>query len=402
MIEYIEDFDYGGTVAEKEVAFKLWPTTGNKVCLVDADLLPYRVGYTLDPIKVTQAEMLVREGHCKDIKSTPQFESAFESLCMTLNKWIRDTGCDSALLYSTKSSSNFRLDIAFTDPYKGQRPSGKPPFFQELKDAMTERLGCELADGIEADDKLSIEAWRRIFSEGFVAGSPMHKEMCDCVIASSDKDSTITPVWHYNPDTGKLQWITQLGSLLPKYNKKMVNHYEYQGTGEYWKRGDKAGQEKTKRVLIGKKPSSALTDLKGTGLKFFYAQIVMGDASDNYKGLPNVGMTGAFNLLDNCKSEKELYFKVLGAYKEVYGSGKHWCPHYKGTQSYYDLCMDLTGEPPEDWEIWKGRGAYLTAYERMLEQGRLAWMQTFEGDIWRKDKSPIIDPHDLEFWQCRN
>lgn len=402
MIEYLEDFDYGGSIAEKEVAFKLWPTTGSRVCLVDADLLPYRVGYSLDPIRYMEAEALVEGGHYKTLKDTPHFESAFDSLCQTLNKWIRESKADSALLYSTKSDDNFRLNIAFTDPYKGQRTSEKPPFFSELKEAMTERLGCKLSEGIEADDDLSIEAWRRIRAEGFEAGSAMHKELCDCVIASSDKDSTITPLWHYNPDTGKLQWTTELGELLPRYKNAMVNHYEYVGTGEYWKRGEKAGQEKTKRVLIGQKPSSALIDLKGSGLKFFYAQIIMGDMADNYKGLKGKGMTAAYELLNNCTSEKELYFAVLGLYKEVYGKGKHWCAHYKGREDYYDLYLDVHGTPPPDWELWKGRGAYLTAYERMLEQGRLAWMMTYRGDIWRKDKGDIIDPHDLEFWKCKN
>ncbi|AHN84691.1 5'-3'exonuclease (endogenous virus) [Gutovirus Vc1] len=398
MIGYYEGFDYGGGIAEKEDNFILWSTTGSRTCLVDADLLPYRVGFTINETSYLAAKALVADGTCKDIKDTPQFESAFDQLCATLNKWVRDTKCDSAILYSTKSDSNFRLDIAYTDCYKGQRTAEKPPFFQELKDAMTDALGCELADGIEADDKLSIEASRRTKLLGVVAGSLQHKEFCDCVIASSDKDSAITPCWNYNPDTRKLQWVTKMGELLPKYKNAMVKDYAIVGTGVFWKRGEKAGQEKTKRVCIGEKPSSAIEKLKGSGLKFFYAQIIMGDMADNYKGLKGKGMTAAYELLNNCKTEKELYLATLAAYKEVYGTGKHWCPHYKGTQSYYDEHVEHKGCEPEDWEFWKGKGAWLTAYDRMLEQGRLAWMMTYEGDIWRKDKGAVIDPHDKEFW----
>lgn len=398
-VPYYEGFDYGGVVADKEDNVVLWPTEGNRVCLVDADLLPYKVGFTIDTVNYLTAKTLVEEGCFPRIEDTPQFESAFDQLCSSLNRWVRDCKCDAAILYSTESSSNFRLDIAYTNPYKGQRPAEKPPFFSELKQAMTERLGCVLVSGMEADDALSMEASRRmnlLLDEG--AGSAM-KDLADWVVASSDKDSTITPGWNYNPDTRKLRWINRIGTLEPKYKNAMVNHYEYIGTGKFWTKGEKAGQEKTTRVLVGKKPSTALDDLKGTGLMFFYAQIIMGDAADNYKGLKGRGLTAAYEALCNCRTEKDMYMTVLAMYKEVYGTGKHWCPHYKGTQEYYDLHCDVHGTPPPDWEVWKGRGAYLTAYDRMLEQGRLAWMWQCGGDVWRKDKGATIDPHDLEFWK---
>ncbi len=404
MIEYYEGFDYGGEVAEKDTHFKLWPTTGNKTCLVDADLLPYKVGFMIDAIHYLEAEALVAGGSFRSIKETPQFESAFEDLCKSLNYWIRSSGCDSAILYSTDSSTNFRLDIAYTSPYKGQRHQEKPPFFSELKSEMTNRLGCVLSNGIEADDMLSIEASvrnRSLVSQGVALGSTAHKEFCDFVIASSDKDSTITVGNNYNPDTRKLQWITELGELLPKYKKGMVKDYQYVGTGQYWTRGENAGQEKTKRVLVGEKPSSAIEKLRGSGLKFFYAQIIMGDVADNYVGLSGKGKTYAYNLLNNCTSERELYMATLAAYEEYYGKGTHWCPIYKGTSEYATEYNSVYGRMPPDYEEWKGRGAYLTAYDRMLEQGRLAWMQQFEGDIWRKEKGRVISANDKEFWKCR-
>lgn len=401
MIEYFEGFDYGGEVAEKTNNIIVWPTTGNKTCLVDADLLPYRVGFMIDNLKYLEAVSLVDSGHYESLKDTPQFENAFQQLCATLNKWVRACSCDSALLYSTKSDGNFRLSIAYTDEYKGQRSKEKPPFFNELKDAMTEKLGCLLCDGIEADDMLSIKAHEFIKELGVDAGSSAHKEFSNYTIASSDKDSTITAGENYNPDTGKLIWVVPLGDLRPKYKNAMVKAYEYVGTGEYWKRGEKAGQEKTKRVLVGEKPSSAITDLKGSGLKFFYSQILTGDSADNYRGILGLGKTAALNALDGCTSEKELYNAVLSLYKKHYGEGVHWCPHFRGTQEYCDNYFELNGTVPPDWDVWKGRGAWLTAYDRMLEQGRLAWMQTYQGDIWRKEKGRIIDANDLEFWQCK-
>lgn len=403
MIEFLPDFDYGGEVAEKECNFILWPKEGGRTALIDADLLPYRVGFITDELEYQEALSLVESGDYKSIKDTPQFEKAFDTLCMILNSWVRKAGCKSAILYSTKSDENFRLDIAYSSPYKGQRvTSSKPPFFEELKEEMTTRLGCFLAEGNEADDWLSIEAWRRfkenLEPQGVIAGSKEHQEFCDCVIVSNDKDSTITPVYNLNPDTMVLQWVDQIGKLEPKFKDAMIKSYEVRGTGEFWTRGDKKGQEKTKRVCVGEEPSKSIEKLRGSGLMFFYSQIITGDSADNYKGLKGKGNTVAYELLSSCKTEKDLYITTLKLYKEVYGNGEIWRPNYKGTKDYYELCMESKGRPPEDWDFWKGKGAFLNAYDLMLEQGRLAWMQTYEGEIWREGKGRVINPHDKEFW----
>ena len=402
MIPYYEGFDYGGEVAEKEVNVKIWETDGARTCLVDADLLPYRVAFTISDTSYLAAMALVEDSTCSSIRETPQFESAFDQLCKMLNSWIKKTKCDSALLYTTKSSTNFRLNIAYSDGYKGQRGAIKPPFFQELKEEMTSVLGCELADGIEADDRLSMEASRRTRLLGVLAGSIQHKELCDCVIASSDKDSTITPSWNWNPDTGKMIWVSLIGELEPKYKKAVVKDYAVVGTGVFYKRGENAGKEKTKRVLIGDKPSSAIDKLNGHGLRFFYSQLIMGDTADNYKGLDGIGKTRAYNLLCNLTTSKDLYMAVLKEYRLYYGEGTHWCPHYKGKDNYNEQYNAAHGEDSPDWLFWKGKGAWLTAYDRMLEQGRLAWMLQSDGDIWRKDKGAIIDPHDKEFWHDKS
>lgn len=426
MPDYIPDFDYGGDIAEKQNSFKLWPTIGSKTGLVDADLLPYRVGFVLDELKYLEAKSLVEEGAFGSVRETPQFEDAFEQLCCMLNRWLNECSCDSAILYSTHSSSNFRLDIAFSDCYKGQRLADKPPFFSELKQEMTDRLDCILCKDVEADDYLSIEAWRRFRLElepqGIIAGSSQHKELCDVVVISSDKDSTITPCFNYNPDTKVLRWVDSIGCLLPKYKKAMIKKWEVQGTGEfnfvweeegtgeYFSRGARQGMEKTrkvkvnttektKRVCIGETPSTAIEDLKGTGLKFFYSQIITGDMADNYKGLKGKGATLALSVLDNCTTERQLYEATLKCYQEHYGMEKQWVPNYQGTEDYYDNYMTLHGKPPEDFDYWRGKGAYLSAFDRMMEQGRLAWMQTYLGDIWRKDRAVIINPHDKGgFW----
>lgn len=407
------EFDYGGEVAAKEVHVKVWDREGNRTALIDADLLPYQIAFAADAQLGMTAQLLVDEGYYPSLYETPQLEELFDSLCMTLNSWIRLCGCDSAILCTTRSDDNYRIALAYTSEYKGDRAEDKPVFFEELKRAMKERLNTldsseyytEYPDGNmycnEADDLLSILSWDSVRELGFnpsLVGSIQHKELCSVVVCSSDKDSTITPVYNYNPRKKRMQWVTKIGALEPKLVGKEVARYEYVGTGEYWKRGEKAGQEKTKRVQVGTMPSKAIKDLKGSGLKFFYAQILMGDPADNYQGLPQCGMTGAYELLDGCSTEEELYIAVLGRYKDYYGKGKHWCPNYRGTEDYFTKVLESTGHPPADWEFWKGKGMHLTAYDRMLEQGRLAWMQTFNGEVWRHHKSPALFGNDKEAW----
>ncbi|AWD90651.1 exonuclease-like protein [Pseudomonas phage Nerthus] len=371
-----DGFNYGGEIAERDIHFKLWPTSGNRTALVDADLLPYQIGYAVAAhyaLSYTQACYLVDEGHAATLRDTPQYADAWEMLCKELNAWITAAGCDSALLFVTDSAKNFRLDIAFTEDYKGQRNPDKPPYFYELKEDVVKLLGAIVSDGEEADDLISIAVYDAAKVLGVDVGSPEHREFCTTVVCSSDKDSCITGGLHYDPRKQVLRFIDKLGVLEPKTKLNEVNDYAqwplvkgepvnpamHQGPYDTWSRGAKAGEVKTKRVLLGRKESVSIVDLKGTGLKFFYAQLLIGDDADNYSGIPGKGPTYAYDLLDKCQSEKELYTAVLGAYKEHYGTGTHLATNFRGGRKH------------------------LTAYQRMLEQGRLAWMQTFKGDIWR-------------------
>ncbi len=361
------EFDYGGVVAEQDVHFKLWPIDGNRTALVDADFLPYVVGYTTDPLKSLVAQQSVVDGLVDRIENTQEFMDAFDQLCSTLNFWINDSGCDSAILYCTQSDMNYRMSVAFTDPYKGTRKEEKPPFFYELKQAMQDKLGCILAQGEEADDLLGHEIYRRnllLAEQGVVLGSSMHKELCDFVVVSGDKDLRTKCGMHYVPREQQTRWVTPLGSLELKY----------------------------------KKDSTTVSDLKGDGLKFFYAQLIMGDTVDNYKGIPRKGAAFAYQILEPCTSEKELYMAVLKAYKDKYGDGEHVLQNYRGTETFRFKYYQLHGKNPPRYDEFFGRKANLTAYQRMLEQGRLAWIQDKKGEIWRDGKGHCPLGEDITAW----
>ena len=50
------------------------------------------------------------------------------------------------------------------------------------------------------------------------------------------------------------------------------------------------------------------------GLKFFYTQILTGDSSDNIKGIYGVGPKKAAKILEDCKTEQDMYQECVRAY----------------------------------------------------------------------------------------
>lgn len=107
----------------------------------------------------------------------------------------------------------------------------------------------------------------------------------DCVVASIDKDMLQLPCWHFN--FGRNEW--------------------------------------TKVEPIG-------------GLKFFYTQMLTGDAADNIKGLHGIGPKKADKLLGGCDTEDTM-----------------WEAIYKA----YDGNLD-----------------------RIVENARLLWLRRYEGEMW--------------------
>lgn len=74
------------------------------------------------------------------------------------------------------------------------------------------------------------------------------------------------------------------------------------------------------------------------GNKFFYTQILTGDAADNIKGIHRVGPVKAGKMLEGLTTEQELY----------------------------EACVD----------------AYGGDVDRVLENARLLWLRRYEGELW--------------------
>lgn len=389
-------FDMGAPVYEKPASYKLWPTTGSFTALVDADLLPYIVGYTTEEAKYAKALLRVEEGECSTLEETPECEDAVDQLDWTVNHWVEMARADSALLYVTDSPGNFRLGLAFTKPYKGQRKDEKPPFFLELKQHLIDNHNAIVAVDCEADDLIVTEMHTRhedVVSQGAELGSETHKRFSEVIAVSSDKDLRICPGWHYDPTKQDKVWVDVLGWLDPVYKTKEVTNYEYRTLCRFhdlehedcvtysgqapcepdvFKKGKRKGESKTKRVKNGTMTSQYVDKLRGAGLKFFYAQVLMGDDADNYPGLPGVGKTRAFEVINPCKTEDELYNAVLQEYLKVYGPSSLAYNH-------------------------RGGSLTLTHEQRLVEQGRLAWMRTKTGEVWRSEV--LLPQGDCPSWR---
>jgi len=378
-----ENFDTG----EDSLEFKIPEKTGDLTALVDADFIPYLVGFTADIHEYNRA--LLEE----DLYSTSFWRNCVSRAEDLLKKYLDMSGCDSAIFYITDSENNFRKDIADTKTYKGHRSADKPPCFYELKSWLEHTIGAVASDHCEADDEISIEAWKRtkdLAAEGIDMWKPAHKKWSSYIIISKDKDLNIIPGWHLNMDTGEKYWVDKLGSLDPVYKPKEVTEYELQpvfdgvattaghcdylhdgvlynyGSGplseadckdvsnclwvldgrvqDLYKSGKDKGKPKFLRVNKGKMLVDVIDRLKGSGLKFFYSQLITGDTADCYSGIKGAGPAKAFDALNECRSERELYDTVYQMYREKYRAG---------------------------------------AYDYMLEQAQLAWMQTYKGELWQ-------------------
>lgn len=242
-------------------------------CLIDGDVLRYEIGFA--------AEAGWQQA------GFPPFDYVADLLHNKIDNICAITeSTEKPIIYLT-GKLNFRNEIAKLVPYK-QRASNKPWHFRNLSAYLNAVFDVRLQEGLEADDLMAIEQTSRLGTDK------------PTIICTRDKDLRAVPGWHYGWELGN----------QPQFGPELVNHDGYVR-------------------LSGDRKS-----IKGTGLLFFYAQCLTGDAVDTIPGLPRCGAVAAFKLLEGVDSQ-EAFKRVLGAYRGVYKD---------------------------------------SAEERLLEQGRLLWM----------------------------
>ena len=270
-------------------------------CLLDGDVLVYEAafgGQYKDEDK--EGELIIRP-----------FESVAELLDQKVREIVDECWSDEPpLLFLTNDSTlnrmynrkrkqdglepvtyipNFRIEVGKDKPYKGQRKQDKPFHRDNVRAYMLDNYECVVANGMEADDMLAVYQTN---------AAPL-----TTVICSRDKDLKMVEGMHYT-------WAC---AKQPQWGPAPV---------------DKLGELQY---------DSGKNKLTGTGSKFFYSQVLTGDSTDNYSGLPRCGPKRAFELLEGGQSERHLFEATSGAYRDKFG---------------------------DDWR------------DKMLEQARLAWMCT--------------------------
>ncbi len=173
---------------------------------------------------------------------------------------------------------NFRYKVAVTKPYKGTRKTEKPFHYRNIFVYLLSSYDCIVAIGREADDEMAIY-------------QTAHLGKLDTIICSRDKDLRQVEGWHYGWECFR----------QPSFGPELV-------------------EEPGRLELKGNK-------LSGTGSKFLYAQMLMGDVVDNIPGLPKYGPAKAYKLLNDCTSAAQCNLVVSDEYIKVYGykeSEEHW------------------------------------------------------------------------------
>ena len=160
---------------------------------------------------------------------------------------------DSFKIFLT-GKDNFRYTIY--PEYKAHRPKEKPVWLERIRQYLVANFNAVVVDGQEADDALGIEQMKT-----HTAWHVDNYLEDNTVICSIDKDLLMIPGHHYN---------------FVKDEKIYVSNF--------------------------------------SGIYHFYMQCLMGDRSDNIKGIPKVGPKKAEAILAGCSNEQEMFNAVRDAY----------------------------------------------------------------------------------------
>nr|BDD44082.1 hypothetical protein 6 [Gammaproteobacteria bacterium] len=228
--------------------------------LIDADILPYEFG------GMVQLE---------DPEKPLEWEIVRAMVDDRIQQIVEQTGSDSFSLYLTDSKSNFRLNVATILPYKGHRKQEKPYHWEAIRQHLIDNYDAQVQYGIEADDGLGIQQWKRLLELKDDLDSVDHTQHLphwQTVICSRDKDLHMIPGWHYVWPAGKQE-------------------------EKFWFQDEVSA------------------------IRCFYRQLLTGDTSDNILGLYGVGSSSQLvKRLEDIDEESLMFEVVFKAYKDRFGS----------------------------------------------------------------------------------
>lgn len=154
--------------------------------LIDADYWLYRVGHA---------------------KAGDSVGAAIEYMDELIGDVLEKCPVDYPVFYlSDLRENNFRMKI---DPlYKANRKAEKPEHYTALKEHMLDVWCAEIAEGMEADDALSL--------------NNINNDIHRSIMVSIDKDLLQVPGRHYNPQRGVFLEVSETAALCNFYTSLLV------------------------------------------------------------------------------------------------------------------------------------------------------------------------------------
>ena len=126
-----------------------------------------------------------------------------------LQSIMTNTGADSHTIFLS-GKDNYREKIATILPYKGNRdPTHKPVYYEDIRNYLTSKCGALIVDGMEADDALGIEQIEGMYNlDPETQDQPSNNK--NTIICTIDKDLTMIPGHHYNLDSKKITFVSEI------------------------------------------------------------------------------------------------------------------------------------------------------------------------------------------------
>ena len=258
----------------------------------------------------------------EDLQHPEELRFALHAMNTTIDSLKESCKADSVELYIS-GKDNFRDSLPLPSRYKGKRTGLRPSQLQECREYLIAKKGAIVVDGREVDDMLAQRC-----HEGLKAGIAT-------IACTIDGDQNGVEGYMYN-------WTKMREPKLIK------------------------GLGKIELIKDGK-------DFDGYGRKFYYAQWVLGDATDCFKPSEiagkKFGVVAMHKLLANCKTDKEC---VEAVYKQY----SAW---YQGPTTYTD---------------WTGTEQTKTCIEIMDLYAACAHMKRYESDVF--DTAKLLNALGIE------
>lgn len=260
----------------------------------------------------------VSEFTIEDVQTAEDISHAFHAVNTTIEALKKSCNADSVEIYIS-GKNNFRDSLPLPTKYKDGRSVMKPLQLKEVREYLINKKKAVVVDNYEPDDALAMRCYDGVKNK---------QKIIQCTI---DGDANGVAGWLYN-------WT------------KMKEPFLIKGLGEI-------------HLVKDNK------DFDGHGRKFFYAQWILGDGVDAFKpcevAKKKFGVVAMYNLLKDCKTDKECVEAVYNQYKAWYPS------------------------EPIVYKDWQGNEQSKTLIEFMDMYAACAHMRRWEGDVF--DTKKLLD-----------